>query len=75
MLTAFSPKLFFENPAGRLLEHPNGYVVFQYHPGKRKLSDLQTLLTHTHNLLDRNMWHRMLCDQRLMAPFTAEESA
>jgi hypothetical protein len=68
-------KLYFENPAGRLLEHAEGYVVFQYHPGKRRFSDLQALLTHTRNLLERNQWHRLLGDQRLMSPFTEEESS
>ncbi|HEX8658156.1 MAG TPA: hypothetical protein VF690_11495 [Hymenobacter sp.] len=60
---------------GRLLEHPDGYVVFTYKPGKRKLSDLQALLVHTRNLLERNQWHRLLGDQRLMSPFTEEESS
>ena len=69
-----TPRLYFENSAGRLLEHPDGYVVFAYKPGKRKLSDLQALLTHTRNLLERNQWHRMIGDQRLMDPFTEEES-
>ncbi|MBH8557405.1 hypothetical protein [Hymenobacter negativus] len=70
-----SARLYFENNAGRLLEHADGYVVFQYHPGKRNLADLQALLTHTSNLLNRNQWHRLLGDQRLMSPFTEEESA
>ncbi|GAB3845317.1 hypothetical protein GCM10028822_03600 [Hymenobacter terrigena] len=49
--------------------------MFQYHPGKRRLTDLQALLTHTRNLLNRNQWHRLLGDQRRMSPFTEEESA
>jgi hypothetical protein len=68
------PRLYFQNSVGRLLEHPDGYAIFQYNPGKRKLSDLQALLAHTRNLLQRNKWHRMLGDQRLMSPFTEEES-
>ena len=67
-------RIYFENPAGRILEHPDGYVVFQYHPGKRQLTDLQALLTHTRQLLHRNSWNKMLGDQRLMSPFTPEES-
>lgn len=74
MQSIITPKVYFENSVGRLLEHPDGYVVFEYKPGKRKLSDLQALLVHTRNLLERNVWHRMLGDQRLMAPFTEEES-
>jgi hypothetical protein len=66
--------LYFENAAGRLLEHPDQYVVFQYHPGPRKFTDLQALLTHTGILLRRNNWHKLLGDQRLMAPFSEEES-
>jgi hypothetical protein len=66
--------LYFENAAGRLLEHPNEYVIFQYHPGKREFADLQALLTHTGILLRRNNWYKLLGDQRLMAPFTPEES-
>ena len=69
-----TPKLYFENSVGRLLEHPEGYVVFEYKPGKRKLTDLQALFVHTRNLLERNQCHRLLADQRLMTPFTKEES-
>jgi len=69
-----SLSLYFENAAGRLLEHPDHYVVFQYHAGKRKFTDLQALLTHTGILLRRNNWHKLLGDQRLMVPFTEEES-
>jgi hypothetical protein len=70
-----TPRLYFENSAGRVLEHPDGYVIFQYHPGPRTLPHLQALLTHTRNLLLRNTWYRMLGDQRQMAPFTDEERA
>jgi hypothetical protein len=66
--------IYFENPAGRVLEHPGGYAVFEYAPGKRQLSELQALLIHTGHLLRRRQWHRLLGDQRRMAPFTAEES-
>ena len=75
MIPAATPKLYFENLAGRVLEHPDGYVIFRDHPGPRKFHHLQALLTHTRNLLERNQWHRLLGDQRLMAPFTDEESA
>jgi hypothetical protein len=74
MQLSTTSKLYFENNAGRLLEHPDQYVVFEYKAGKRKLSDLQALLAHVRNLLDRNQWHRLLGDQRLMAPYTEEES-
>jgi hypothetical protein len=70
-----SPLIYFENAAGRLAEHPDGYAIFQYHPGLRKLSDLQALLTHTAALLRRRGWHKLLGDQRRMSPFTAQERA
>lgn len=75
MQPTLTTKLYFENSVGRLLEHPEGFAILQYHPGKRKLSDLQALLTHGGNLLVRNQWHRMLGDQRLMVPYTDDESA
>jgi hypothetical protein len=66
-------RLYFENPVGRILEHPDGYAVVQYHAGKRKLHHLQAFLTHTGQLLERRGWAKLLGDQRLMAPFTDEE--
>lgn len=74
-MPALRPRLYFENAAGRLLEHPDNYAIFQYHPGKRKLGDFQALLTHTGLLLSRNGWNRLLGDQRQMSPFTEEENA
>jgi hypothetical protein len=67
--------LYFENPVGRVLEHPDGYAVVEYHAGKRKLNELQAFLTHTGQLLQRRSWNRLLGDQRLLSPFTDEESA
>ncbi|MBF9239656.1 hypothetical protein I2I05_19845 [Hymenobacter sp. BT683] len=75
MLSPTTPKLYFENKAGRLLEHPDGYVVLEYKPGPRQFTDLQALLAHVRNLLERNRWHRLLGDQRLMAPFSEQERA
>jgi hypothetical protein len=67
-------RLYFENPVGRLFEQPaGGYVVVEYHPGPRKLSELQAFLTHAGHLLQRQDWHKLLGDQRHMAPFTPEE--
>jgi hypothetical protein len=74
MNPASFPKLYFENAVGRVLEHADGYVIFEYKPGPRQLSDLQALLTHTRNLFERNQWNHLLGDQRKMAPFTNEES-
>ena len=66
--------LYFENAAVRLLEHPDGYAIFEYKPGKRSLVDFQAALTHTGNLLHLHNWYKILGDQRLMVPFTEEES-
>ena len=68
-------RLYFENAAGRLYEHPDGYALFQYNEGKRTLPELQGLLGHLRNVLKINHWNRFLTDQRLLAPFTPEEIA
>ncbi|TDN40233.1 hypothetical protein E4631_18240 [Hymenobacter sp. UV11] len=72
-----SPKLpiYFENDVATLREHPQGYVVFEYKPGKRAFTDLQAVLTHLSNLLRRRDWYKILGDQRAMSPFTEQESA
>ncbi|WP_345233019.1 hypothetical protein [Hymenobacter saemangeumensis] len=67
-------RLYFENPVGRVLEHPDGYALVQYHAGKRKLHHLQAFLTHTGQLLRRNSWNKILGDQRQMEAFTEEET-
>jgi hypothetical protein len=66
-------RLYFENPVGRLLEHPDGYALVQYTAAPRDFAIFQAFLTHTHHLLRRHGWHKMLADQRHMAPFTEEE--
>ncbi|UYZ59729.1 hypothetical protein [Hymenobacter latericus] len=73
-MTDSALRLYFENPVGRVLEHPGGFAVVLYHPGKRKLHHLQAFLTHTSRLLQLRNWNKLLGDQRLMAPFTDEES-
>ena len=70
-----SPRLYFENAVGRLYGHPDGYAVFRFNAGKRKLSELQTLLTQVRRLLELNRWNRFLTDQRLLTPYTPEEVA
>ncbi|HEX8659672.1 MAG TPA: hypothetical protein VF690_19170 [Hymenobacter sp.] len=66
-------RLYFENPVGRVLEHPDGYAVMRYAAGPRDLATFQALLTHTNHLLRRHGWHQILTDERAMAPFTEEE--
>jgi len=65
--------VYFENLVGRLSEHADGYAIVHYKPGKRVFSDFQALLTHLGHLLHRRQWHKVLTDQRAMAPFTDEE--
>lgn len=67
--------VYFQNPVGRVLEHPDGYAVVEYAPGPRQLDHLQAFLTHVGQLLRRRGWNRILGDQRAMDPSTPEESA
>jgi hypothetical protein len=74
-MTALStPRLYFENSVGRLFEHPAGYLLVEYLPGKRQLADLQAFLHHAVNLVQLRGLTRMLSDQRRMALFTETES-
>ncbi|HEX8349395.1 MAG TPA: hypothetical protein VF598_05505 [Hymenobacter sp.] len=75
MSTVSTVRVYFENPVGRVLEHPDGYALVQYKPGKRQLYHLQAFLTHAGHLLQRRGWYKLLGDQRFMEPFTPEESA
>jgi len=68
-------RLYFENPVGRVLEDPNGYALVQYTGGPRDFATFQAFLTHTHQLLRRHGWHKMLADQRHMVPYTEQERA
>ena len=67
--------IYFENNVATVCEHPAGYVVFTYKPGKRAFAELQAVLTHLGNLLRRRDWYRILGDQRAMSPFTEQENA
>ena len=67
--------IYFQNPVACIYEHPDGYAVFAYAPGRRALPELQAALHHLSRLLEHRDWHGVLGDQRRMAPFTAEESA
>ncbi len=66
--------LHYENAIGRLLEHPHGYAVVEYHAGPRQLRELQALLAQLARLLTRRRWNRVLIDQRQLRPFTPAES-
>jgi hypothetical protein len=66
-------RIYFENPTGRVLEHPDGYAVIQYHAGSRDMFELQAFLQHTGHLMHQRGWHRLLSDHRVMEPFAPEE--
>jgi hypothetical protein len=67
--------VYYENAVGRLLEQTAGeYIIVEYSAGSRKMSDLQAFLHHAGLLLERRGWYKLLGDQRLMSPFTPEES-
>lgn len=74
-MSSTSPRLYFENGVGGLYGHPDSYAIIRFNAGKRKLSELQVLLTQVRQLLELNRWHRFLADQRLLVPFTPEEVA
>lgn len=65
----------FENASARVQEHPAGYVHFTYRPGRRTLDQLEAALTQAASLLEARYWHRILNDQRQVAPFTKAEMA
>ena len=67
-------RLYYQNAVARLLEHPQGYAVVEYQPGPRQLTDLQGLLGQLVHLLTQRGWDKVLADQRLMQPYTPEES-
>ncbi|MVN78954.1 hypothetical protein GO988_21705 [Hymenobacter sp. HMF4947] len=67
--------IYFANAAATLREHPDGYAIFEYAPGKRQFTEFQAVLTHLSNLLRTKSLYKILGDQRLMVPFTDEERA
>ena len=69
-----TPTIYFENATATITECLDGYAIFTYRAGPRKLSDFQAVMTHLGNLLRTRKWHRILGDQRLMMPATAEEN-
>ncbi|WP_157780984.1 hypothetical protein [Hymenobacter sedentarius] len=73
-MPAPASRLYFNNPVGRVMEHPDGYAHVIYEPGARQLHHLQAFLTHTGQLLRLRGWHKLLGDQRQLAPYTPEES-
>ena len=50
--------VYFQNAAVTLYEHPDGYAIFAYQPGMRRLEDFQAALTHLGSLLRRGLLGR-----------------
>lgn len=69
------PQLLFENAMERIYAHPEGYALLRYHPGSRSLLDFHDFLLYTGRLLQRRRWHKMLSDQRQLAPYSENEQA
>jgi hypothetical protein len=69
------PQLYYENAMGHIYAHPAGYALLHHHPGSRSLLDFQDFLIHTGRLLQRRRWHKMLSNQRQLAPYTEDEQA
>jgi len=67
--------LYFENNAGQIWEHPDGYAFVCYHANKRQPGELERLIMRTGALLLTRGWQRVLGDQRLMKPQSEEEKA
>ncbi len=68
-------RTYFENPVGRLLEHPVGdYIEVEYGTGPRQLSELQAFLTKAGQLLAQRGWDKLRGHKGVMAAFTQEET-
>jgi hypothetical protein len=67
-----SATLYFENNLASVSSHPAGYVQLTYHAGECALQDLQVVLQHTGDLLQRRRWFRLLEDQHQLVPLTVE---
>ena len=75
-MPTFSPpaRVYFDNAAGRVLEHPDGFAVVKWHAGGRQLADFKAVLNHLDRLLRLRNWSKLLADQRELTPFTPAES-
>ncbi|RZK31091.1 MAG: hypothetical protein EOO63_05045 [Hymenobacter sp.] len=78
-MSTFSPatpllRTYFENPVGRLLEHPTEqYIRVEYRTGPRQLGELQTFLNHAGALLAQRGWDKLQHHEGSMAALTLEE--
>lgn len=67
------PTLYFENPAGRLLEDPAGFLRADWSNKMRGPEDTRALFTHMTRALRRHGWNKILVDQVGMRPFSPQE--
>ena len=67
---------YFENPVGRLLEHPvEQYIHVEYRTGPRQVGELQAFLNHAGELLAQRGWDKLQHHEGSMAALTPEEIA
>lgn len=67
---------YFENPVGRVLEHPvEHYIRVEYCTGPRQAGELQAFLNHAGELLAQRGWDKLLHHEGSMAALTPEEIA
>jgi hypothetical protein len=74
-MVSLPPFIHFENNAGQVLTHPDGYAILRYLPHRRQPDDLTRLLTALGQLLLRRRWQRFLADNRHMTPLNETEKA
>ncbi len=65
--------LYFENGLASISTYATDYAQLTYHPGKHTLEDFWEALQHAGELLQHRRWHRLLEDQRQLAPLTTEQ--
>lgn len=65
---------YFENQAGRLLEHPvERYIHVEYRTGSRQVGELQAFLNKAGELLAQRGWDKLHHHEGHMSALTSEE--
>ncbi|MBO3271667.1 MULTISPECIES: hypothetical protein [Hymenobacter] len=65
--------IVFENTAGIIAAHSDGYALVRYHARPRRSNDLRNLLEYLGGFLVDRGWQRILCDARNMKALTLDE--
>ena len=65
--------LYFENSAGQVYAHSQGYAILRYSAGRRAAGSFEALGTALAKLLTLRQWPRFLSDQRLLTPLSEAE--